>query len=286
MSCRICGTHTVDGQYCMACGQPSDAVAGTPATALATRRRPERSTWLAFQEIRLLACPKCGAPNSAARWLCARCGETMDDQTPDIAALPGARPDDTADEPATVQPESAPWLAVITGVVSVAALAVAVAMLVTRGVGPFGGEEERAALPTFAEVPVEDITASAAGGAAENLTDKDTATAWRVSGDGAGHWVQIELERPVQIDHLLVWNGEVGEAGTNRVKDVMISFPDVGKSYTAEFLADDANFRVDMEDPPVSSRIRIEILSAHGDAGRTGLTDVKALMPAAPPEDG
>lgn len=285
MSCRICGTHAADGQYCMACGQPFDAVAGTSATALATRRRPERSTWLAFQEIRLLACPKCGAPNSAARWRCARCGETMDDQTPDVAAPPGARADDTPDEPATVQPESAPWLAVITGVVSVAAVAVAVAMLVTRGVGPFGGEEPTA-LPTFEEAPVEDISASAARGAADNLTDEDTATAWRVNGDGAGHWVEIALEEPVQIDHLLVWNGEIGEAGTNRVKDVLITFPDAERSYTAEFLADEATFRVDMEDPPVSSRIRIEIRSAHGDAGRTGLTGIKALMPAASSGDG
>lgn len=209
----------------------------------------------------------------------------MDDQSPGVATLPGTGPETTVDEATAVQPESAPWLAVITGVVSVAALAVAVAMLVTRGVGPFGGADEPAAMPTFAEAPVEGITASAAKGAADNLIDQDTTTAWRVSGDGVGQWVEIDLEEPVQIDHLLVWNGEVGEAGTNRVRDVLITFPDAEKSYTAEFLADETNFRVDMEDPPISSRIHIEIRSAHGDAGRTGLTDIRALMPAPAPGD-
>jgi DNA-directed RNA polymerase subunit RPC12/RpoP len=286
MSCRICGTHTAGAPFCMACGQPNVAAAGSAAMAVATREhhRPQRGTWLALQEIRLLACPRCGAPNSAARWRCARCGEAMDDPSSDVEQ-PTVGESDPADDATAVQPVSAPWLAVVTGVVSVATVAVALTMLVARGVGPFGGQEEPPALPSFTEADVAGVETSAAKGAADNLIDGNPATAWRVAGNGVGEWVEIELDERVQIDHLLIWNGAEDEAGTNRVRDVMITFPESDKSYKATFLRDEPNFRVDMEDPPIASRIQLEIRNAHGDESHTGLSGIQALTNAPPPTD-
>lgn len=86
----------------------------------------------------------------------------------------------------------------------------------------------------------------------------------------------------MQIDHLLVWNGDQRDedtfAATNRVREVMISFPDVGKQYTAEFPNVGAHFRVDMIAPPVSNRVRITIENVYGDADVTAITDVEALV--------
>lgn len=283
MSCQVCGVTSVGGQFCIACGQPLSSVLTSAATAVTTREReqPPRSTWLAFQEIRLLACPKCGAPNSAARWQCARCGETFDDRTNDEPSVEVTPP---AEEATPVQPESAPWVALITVVVGVAAVAVAVAMLASRGVGPFASEEPAAPVTQAARATVDEYSASATApdSAARLVADGDPTTAWRTEGAGDGQWVELRLESAVQIDHLLVWNGDQSSSrsftGTNRVRDVLIIFPDGGKRYTATFPNRNANFRVDMPDPPVARRIRIRIDSVYGDAGQAALSEVEALV--------
>jgi hypothetical protein len=291
MSCQVCGVASVGGQFCVACGQPLSAVLTSTATAVTTREpeRRSRSTWLAFQEIRLLACPKCGAPNSAARWQCARCGETFDDRANDEPSIEITPP---PEDVAPVQPESAPWVALITVVVGVAAVAVAVAMLASRGVGPFGSAEEAAPVSQAAQAKVDEVRTSttAAGSSQGFVADGDAATAWRTDGDGAEQWVELQFASSVQIDHLLVWNGDQSSnrsfTGTDRVRDVVITFPDVGKQYTATFPDRNANFRVDMPDPPFASRIRIVVRSVYGDAGQAALSEVEALVnsPAASAE--
>jgi hypothetical protein len=283
MSCQVCGVTSVGGQFCVACGQPLSSVLTSTATAVTTREReqPSRSTWLAFQEIRLLACPKCGAPNSAARWQCARCGETFDDRADNE---PSAEVTPPVEDAPPVQPESAPWVALVTVVVGVAAVAVAVAMLASRGVGPFGAQEPPAPVPQAAQATVAEVHASstAADSAARLVSDGDPATAWRTEADGDGQWIELRLESVVQIDHLLVWNGDQSSnrsfAGTDRVRDVMIVFPDADKRYTATFPDRNANFRVDMPDPPPASRIRIRIRSVHGDTGQAALSEIEALV--------
>jgi len=274
---------SVGGQFCVACGQPLSAVLASTATAVTTREpeRRSRSTWLAFQEIRLLACPKCGAPNSAARWQCARCGETFDDRANDEPSVEVTPPPEDA---VPVQPESAPWVALITVVVGVAAVAVAVAMLASRGVGPFGSPEEPAPVTQAAQAKVEEVrTSTTAVDSSQGLVaDGDPTTAWRTDGDGVEQWVELRLASAVQIDHLLVWNGDQSSnrsfTGTDRLRDVVIVFPDVGKQYTATFPDRNANFRVDMPDPPVARRIRIAVTSVYGDAGQAALSEVEALV--------
>lgn len=284
MSCQACGVTSSEGQFCVACGQPLHAELASTATAVATRERatPVRSTWLDFQEIRLLACPKCGAPNSAARWQCARCGETFDDRV-DEAPLAEVAP--IVDEGPVVQPEPVRWLGLITVIAGVAVIVVALLMLVLRGVGPFGDADDAPASQTASAGVTKAVgsdQATAAGGL-KLLYDDEPATAWSMEGDPTGEWLELQLKSAVQIDHLLVWNGDQRDndsfAAANRVRDVLISFPDVGKQYNATFPNVNANFRVDMPDPPVSRRIRIEIKNVHGgDAGRTALSEIQALV--------
>ncbi|HSJ44955.1 MAG TPA: discoidin domain-containing protein [Euzebyales bacterium] len=282
MSCQACGVASVGGQFCVACGQPLSSVLTSTATAVTTREREQpRSTWLAFQEIRLLACPRCGAPNSAARWQCARCGETFDDRADDEPSVEVTPP---VEDAPPVQPESAPWVALVTVVVGVAAVAVAVAMLASRGVGPFGPQAPAAPVPQAAQAKVAKVRASstAADSAARLVSDQDPATAWRTEGEGKREWVELRLQAAVKIDHLLVWNGDQSSnrsfIGTNRVRDVTIVFPDADKRYTASFPNRNANFRVDMPEPPVARRIRIRIRSVYGDNPQAALSEIEALV--------
>ncbi len=282
MSCQACGVTSAGGQYCVSCGQP--LVPAMSAVAVRERARPERNTnaWLALQEIRLLACPKCGAPNSAARWQCARCGETFADRGDD--ELP-ADVTPTSDQVTPTQPEPAPWLGLITVVAGVAVVAVAVVLLASRGVGPFSSDGDATAVSPMVQAGVTEVRSSGSAATASvqrGLVDGDPATAWLVEGDAEDEWVELRLDKAAKIDHLLVWNGDQRDdssfASTNRVRDVLISFPDARKRYTAVFPDVDANFRVDMVDPPVSKRIRIKIKSVYGDANRTALSEVEALV--------
>jgi hypothetical protein len=283
MSCQICGETSGGGQYCVGCGQPTPALLASTATAVETRQRqrPNRNPWLEFQEIRLLACPRCGAPNSAARWQCARCGHTFIDDSSDEE--PSAEISPAPQEVASTTTESAPWVALISVVVGVAAVAVAVAMMASRGVGPFAAPEDVAPVASVEPAPVKvRASGSGPGGVGPNIADGSIESAWRTSGPGTDEWIELRLDSETRIDHLLVWNGDQHDAETfnnlNRVRSVLITFPDGGKSYTAEFPDRSGNFRVDMPNPPVARRIRIDIISVYGGNDHAALTEVEALI--------
>ena len=287
MSCVVCGVTSNGGQYCVGCGQPLRPVLMPATTSVAVREapRPPRNAWLSLQEIRLLACPKCGAPNSAARWHCARCGTSFDEQDADDAApVEGGAPSEDA---AAVPPEAAPWLTLITVVAGVAVVAVAAVMLASRGVGPFE-EPDTAAVAQATSVPIGDVEASSAVDADSGpgmLIDGDPGTAWRADADGA-EWIELEFDEPARVDHLLVWNGDqvsdASFAGTNRVTEALIIFPDVGKGYRAEFEDIDDNFRIDIPDAPTADRIHIEVVTTHGGHDLTALSEIEALASTSP----
>ena len=102
MNCRFCGALSSGGQYCIGCGEPLAPALSATHAAVGTRERarPAPGAWLTLQEIRLLACPKCGAPNSAARWRCARCGHRFDGGDQDESTTT-----DTSEQATAVQPE-------------------------------------------------------------------------------------------------------------------------------------------------------------------------------------
>ena len=291
MSCSICGAPSSGGQYCIGCGEPLGAPIPAGAHAMVgTRERtqPAPGAWLALQEIRLLACPKCGAPNSAARWRCARCGQAFDEHDRSDALLHDA----SAESVVAVPTESSRWLMLITVAAGVAVVAVAVMMMTARGIGPFGGEGEGS--PTLTEaipIAVERVEASrqAADGAATAISDGDASTAWQVAGNAVDQWVELDFGRPVQIDHLLVWNGDQRSNGAfyaaNRVSGMVIEFPDTGKLYAVEQLPDrQENVRVTMKDrPPVTDKIRVHITSVkEGTTSVTALSEIQALARRAP----
>lgn len=291
MTCSVCGASSSDGQYCIGCGEPLGApIAAGVHTMVGTRERtrPAPGAWLALQEIRLLACPKCGAPNSAARWRCARCGQAFDERDRSDTLLQ----DGSAEPAVAVPPESSRWLVLITVAAGVAVVAVAVMMMTARGIGPFGGDSEASlALTEAVPIAVERVEASssAADGAATAISDGDASTAWRVAGNAEDKWVELDFGRPVQIDHLLVWNGDQRSNGSfeaaNRVKGMVIEFPDTGKLYGVEKLPDrQENVRVTMKDrPPVTDRIRVHITSVKaGTTSVTALSEIQALARRAP----
>jgi DNA-directed RNA polymerase subunit RPC12/RpoP len=243
------------------------------------RARPAPGAWLALQEIRLVACPRCGAPNSAARWRCARCGETFDDS--EIAEETSAAV--VAEETVTAQPESARWLVLITAAAGVAVLAVAGMMLAARGIGPFQGQEEAAAVAEATTTPIDDVDASEQGpegGVVENVVDGDTTTSWQLAGAGIGEWVELRFSQPVQIDHLLIWNGDQRSDSSfqsaSRIRDLLIEFPDADKAYRVTLPDRRDKVRVTTDGrPPLADVIRLRIQSVYG--GQTGVTAVSEI---------
>ena len=282
MSCGFCGALSSGGQYCVGCGEPLAESLSPSRTAVQTRERarPAPGAWLALQEIRLVACPRCGAPNSAARWRCARCGEAFDERDDETAVAP------LTDEPMVAQPESARWLVLITVAAGVAVLAVAGMMLAARGIGPFNAQEEPAAVTEATATPVEEVHASnqgAEGGTMNNVVDGNTATAWQLPGAGIGEWVELRFPQPVQIDHLLVWNGNQRDEGSfgsaNRIKDLLIEFPVADKAYqvTLPDRRDKVRVTTDRR-PPLANVIRLRILSVYqGQTGVTAVSEISAL---------
>lgn len=292
MSCSACGVLSDGGQFCVGCGQRlAPAALASASASLAVREAPgpPRNAWLAVQqEIRLLACPKCGAPNSAARWHCARCG-TVFDEAQEADEAPLAPPADPPTEDATaVQPEAAPWLTLVTVVAGVAVVAVAAVMLISRGVGPFEGRTEPTPVAQAAPVQIAAASVSSsvdATSGAEQLIDGDVGTAWRTDAAGAT-WVELELEEPARVDHLLVWNGDQASSAsfdaTNRVTEALILFPDLEKAYRAPFEDIDDNFRIDIPQAPTADRIRIKITGTGGGHDVTAISEIEALVNTAP----
>jgi hypothetical protein len=281
MSCAFCGALSTGGQYCVGCGEPLASTLTASRTAVQTRERarPAPGAWLALQEIRLLACPKCGAPNSAARWRCARCGYAFDERDRHEETSAEQLPVDAS----VAQPESARWLVLITAAAGVAVLAVAVLMLAARGVGPFSAQDQSPALTEATATPIDDVDASdpgADGGTVHNVADGDTATAWQLSGAGIDEWVELRFGRPVQIDHLLIWNGDQGSdesfTAASRIKDVLIEFPDADKVYRVRLPDRRDKVRVTTDrPPPVADVIRLKIQTVYG--GRTGVTALSEI---------
>jgi DNA-directed RNA polymerase subunit RPC12/RpoP len=290
MNCGICGASSTGGQYCVGCGEPLGSTLTASRTAIGTRERarPAPGTWLALQEIRLVACPKCGAPNSAARWRCARCGQGFDERDNNDSIL-GETTSST--EEVAAQPESARWLVLITAAAGVAVLAVAIMMLAARGIGPFRAEEQATALAEAIPLAVAEVEASdtgAEGGSIRNLLDGDETTAWLVAGTGRGEWVELRFGQPVQIDYLLVSNGDqrndASFAAASRVKDLLIEFPNARKVYRVGLPDRSDSVRVTTQGrPPVTDMIRLKILDVHqGQSGITALSEIEALSHRGP----
>jgi hypothetical protein len=290
MNCSICGALSTGGQYCVGCGEPLGSTLTAQRTAISTRERarPAPGTWLALQEIRLVACPKCGAPNSAARWRCARCGEGFGEHD-NSDSITGETTSSTGEVAA--QPESARWLALITAAAGVAVIAVAIMILAARGVGPFRSEDQATALAEAIAIPVAHVEASSPGiegGSVGNLVDGDETTSWRVAGTGRDEWIELRFGEPVQIDYLLVSNGDQRNdstfAAASRIKDLLIEFPNARKAYRVGLPDSFDSVRITTKTrPPVTDVIRLKILDVHeGQTSIAALSEIEALSQRGP----
>jgi hypothetical protein len=204
VDCPNCRVAVDDGaRFCPSCGTvvdgdaPADGTAVMEAVSVADeqddaggRTASDREQPAPSGELR--TCPACGADNSAARMLCARCGVDLDSGERPVAAPVVHRPGPAVDVAGDVTP---------TGRGNRTALVVAVIVVVGAIVGVLvglwvvdAGQTPEAAAPTFdAGVYTDEpqtLEVTAVGASSErpaagqttydaaNLVDDDVTTAW------------------------------------------------------------------------------------------------------------
>lgn len=278
MRCPRCDAAVAEeANFCTACGlslrQPEPAVAGGAGDRSAVTGLPGAPV----AEPRLVACPACDASNAASRRFCGRCGAWM---------RPGEVPDESLIEPPPrPQPAAAPAaggrdsavpavLVVITVLTALAVVGVVLTLLSARGTGLFAGPPE----PTGPPPPVAVVAVGARASSEvppsgevtygpDNVIDGDESTAWKegAAGDGAGEWVEVDLDGRAEVRRILIYNGyqKPGRFGEhNRVAQVRV---DVGERvFTADLLDLHGPQAVDLPEPVPATRVRLEIADVHG----------------------
>jgi hypothetical protein len=257
-------------------GRPVD-VAGEPTRVLARR------------------CPSCGAPNEGTREVCRRCGVDLDsgEELPRLTATP----DPFATEPVLPRRSRTRWWLPV-----VAVLAVAAAVLVglsVAGVGPLAPAPE---LPTatfrperypedaVADLPlafIATLTARPAedgrGFDRDQLADADLTTAWHADPgarpDGRLETLELFLDRPAWVSRLVVANGDQHDQQSfevaARVERLRVRF-DGGRARTAVLLDLPGRQEVTLDEPILTTAVRMEVLSEFpgADARGVALSDV------------
>ncbi|MDX1510308.1 MAG: zinc ribbon domain-containing protein [Nitriliruptorales bacterium] len=208
---------------------PTDPGAAPPVTADPTQVMTSAGT---------ISCPNCGAPNSARRSLCGRCGADL--KTGTVAPRPAPRPIAPASpaEPRASERDRATrgrTIALIVGAgILIGGL---IGAAVGLGLGPLGDDDEELPPATFvpgmygdesASLPLFEVATStirpAEGGvtfARERMFDGDLTTAWKNSGEtnanGIGEVIRVELTSPAWVTEIVLANGDQsdGVAFTN-----------------------------------------------------------------------
>ena len=130
------------------------------------------------------------------------------------------------------------------------------------------------------------VTSSSSAGAGDSLgplrpelgpwsaVDGSTATAWRSSGltDPRGQWVEIELPRPLPVEHVDVVAGVDGFSGVP-VRRIRVEAG--GRSVEAAVDPADGFARVRLPGEPVR-RLRVEVAAVAGDVGR-GVVSIREI---------
>lgn len=263
MICPRCDEPAETGaRFCVACGAPLDdatvtqepVLAGTADTVAAAdadatpevdpadrpgpagggptaTARPAAVATDVLQGVR--DCPACGAPNSRARLLCARCGADLETGAVAVADDEVVRPGpsvDVAGDVDVADPDQRSRTAAVVATIIVAGAVVGVAL----GIWAVrAGAPEEAAGPVFDEAVYpgepEDLvvggvgassTRSEAGGTtygAANMVDGDATTAW--SHDPASQAatevdLAFALEDPAWVTAVVIANGAQADAGS------------------------------------------------------------------------
>jgi hypothetical protein len=270
-----------------------------------------------------LRCPSCGAPNGGTRELCRACG--VDLQSGEELRQPAATPDPFTTTPVLPRRRRARWWLPL-----VAILAVAAAVLVglsVAGIGPLAPapelpsasfRPERYPEATAANLPLAYLATLTArpseGGRGfdrDQLADDDLTTAWHADPgarpEGRLETVELLLEQPGWVSHLVVANGDQHDQGSfasaARVERIRLRF-DGGRIRTAVLLDLPGRQEVALDEPVLTTTVRLEVLAEFpGEEGQgvalsdvdlrgwpaddqdTALADRRAeLQPAVPPE--
>jgi hypothetical protein len=299
-SCPDCGTEaTPGGRFCRACGAPLDPTDPGRGRRVAPPLDDEDTGELPRMRARtataggalgstassdpsdpaIRACRNCGAPNSARRELCGRCGADLD--TGELTARPEPRP-----YPPTVVEEDDPvrrWAAPVLAVLGVAALLML--GLALAGLGPFDRgptvPEARFDAQRYDEdgerLPLSDIatrsTLPPQGGAsfaADRMVDDDLSTAWNSDGGGdgpehgIGEVIDVVLAEPAWIGRIVVANGDQRDpdtyAANARVKRAQVTL-DGGITFVVNLLDEGLGEQaVEFREPVLTTSLRIEVL--------------------------
>jgi hypothetical protein len=282
-------------------------------------------TVLAGEPTRVLAvrCPSCGAPHEDTREVCRRCGADL--QSGEELPQPTASPDPFTSTPVLPRRRRVRWwLPLLAILVVVGAVLVGLSV---AGIGPLAPAPEVPSVSFRSERYTEDAVADlplaylatltarpAEGGRGfdrDQLADDDITTAWHADPgarpDGRLETVELFLEEPAWVSHLVVANGdqhdEVGFTTAARVERLRLRF-DGGRVRTAVLLDLPGRQVVALDEPVLTTAVRLEVLSEFpGEDGQGvalsdvdlrgwpadeqdgGLADRRAeLAPAVPPE--
>ena len=226
-------------------------------------------------------CPSCGAPNSARRELCGRCGADL--ETGGSLPRPSERTPSQPADPPPDAPSARRWVAPVLGVVLL--IGIIVLALGLAGLGPFAGQvgmpsaefDGQAYTGDPEDLLLTDIAARTTledtGGEnfdAAQMADDNPDTAWNNDGerfeDGVGEVIDLFLSEPAWVERVLVTNGYQLDSDTYaanaRVKRAGISF-DGGERVVANLL--DLGLErqaVELPEPLLTTTVRIEVLES------------------------
>lgn len=259
-ACQRCEAPGQTGKYCTQCGY--DLRPPEPVVVVPSHRRPVRAA-------EVVTCAACGAANAASRRTCARCGLPLRDVA--VVPPPPATGGDFGPPVRARARRVSPWLAGAVVLSACIVLGLAAVVLAQRGIGPFGGAGRDRGGPDVVELRV--LRASSALGDAQagRLVDGDPRTPWieGMPGPGIDAWVDLALGGRVEIQRLLVWNGDQSPgsfARRNRVRGLRIHVG--GERFSVELLDAEGPQAVELPRAVTADRIRLQIASAYG--GRLG----------------
>lgn len=274
-------------RFCPYCGLHLDASGEPTADTRPDEGRPDDrqehagpSTDGPVQGPDLLACARCGAPNSQHRVLCGRCGADL--ETGDVGVQPRPTTPARSGAPDTgpVEPRSTSrraWLAVIVLGALIGSAIGAVMWLRAAG-GGVDPEEHATFDPALYSGEPEDLQVDRASASSElppegsigygpaQAIDGDPTTAWNEGADGHGEGEQLRLQfaEPVWVRRLVIRNGYQKDGRTyydNSRADRLLVHLD-GTAYVVDLHDQPGEQAVTLPEPVRARSVTLEVVEA------------------------
>lgn len=234
-----------------------------------------------MQGPELLACSRCGAPNSQHRVLCGRCGADL--ETGDVGVQPRpttparSAPPDTGPVEPVPSPSRRAWLVVIVlGALIGSTIGV---VMWLRADGGGGGPEDGATFdPALYGGEPEDLRVDRASASSElppegsisygpaQAIDGDPTTAWNegADGHGEGEHLRLQFAEPVWVRRLVLRNGYQKDGRTyfdnSRVDRLLVRLD--GVSYVVDLHDQTGEQAVSFPEPIRATTVTLEVVEA------------------------